>query len=890
MQKIPVADGFVPFERAAIEQSIPRRFAEQVAAGPDQIAVKFGPGALTYAQLDERANRVAHAVLAACGDRPEPVACVIEQGLSLIAAILGVLKAGKMYVPLEAAHPRERLAYLLRDSCASLAVVDASAMSLIREVGEPGLEILDLDHLDPDLPGGPPGIEVAPDAQAYIYYTTGSTGQPKGVVDSHRNVLHNVMRYTNGMGITRDDRLTLLQSPSFSGAVSSMFCALLNGATSLPFDVRKASAVELADYVDRERITIYHSVPTIFRSFLRGHRMFPRVRIVRLEGDQAAMLDIELFRRHFGASCVLANGLGATETGIVRRFLVDRKTELTGGIVPIGYPVEDMDVMVLDDDGEPAAPGTTGEIAVRSEYLAHGYWHRPDLTARAFTAAADGKGGRVYRTGDLGRMRGDGCLEHLGRKDLRTKIRGVTVSIAEVEAALAGLPSIREVAVVARSTQSEERRLIAYYVPTQDKGPTVSEIRRHLAERLPPQMIPAAYVGVERLPLNENLKIDRSALPAPSRARPALEQAYAAPEDPTQAELAHIWQELLEVEPIGVRDDFFELGGDSLLATAMLAALEEATGCDVPPSILLAGSTIEQVAASLSSRTAVDAAVVPVHPGGSKGALYFLHGDYLGRGVYCRKIARALGPEQPFFALTPCGLDGERAPGTIEEMAERHLRALRAHHPAGPYRLVGNCNGGLIALEMARRLVEAGETVERLIVIRTSAGNARFTAMRKGVEAAARWLGLSVATQRALVRRLRWFGEAWAVSGAGGRAGLALEKIGKLARLLVKPSGQGWSTRPEDGAGDAATPPADRDALISTFTEAAAEYVPLPYPGPVVIFWPAEEPDPAADALRWWRRVAPRAEIETIPGDHLSSVTAHAEILAGRLAARLAGG
>ena len=880
--RAPRADDFVWFERVALEQSIPRRFAQQVAAGPDRIAVAMGADTLTYAQLDARANRVAHAVLAARGDRSEPVACVVEQGPALIATILGVLKAGKMYVPLEAAHPRERLAYLLRDCGASLTLADAAAAPLLRELAGASVEVVDVGQLDTDLPDGPPAIEVEAGAPAYIYYTTGSTGQPKGVVDSHRNVLHNVMRYTNGLGITRDDRLTLLQSPSFSGAVSSMFCALLNGATSLPFDVRKSSATELADYVDRAGVTIYHSVPTIFRSFLRGDRVFPRVRIVRLEGDSAAMLDVELFRRHFAPTCVLANGLGATETGIVRRFLVDRETRIPGGIVPIGYPVEDMHVAVLDDDGKPAPMGSVGEIAVRSEYLALGYWNRPDLTERAFTADAEHPGSRVYRTGDLGRLREDSCLEHLGRKDLRTKIRGVTVALAEVEAALAGLPSIREAAVVARSAPGEERRLVACYVPVAGARPTVSEIRRHLAEQLPPQMIPAAYVCMDRLPLNENLKVDRAALPEPSRARPPLDSAYGPPADPTQAELVCIWQELLGVEPIGIRDDFFELGGDSLLATVMLAAIEEALGDTVPSTILLAGSTIEQVAAGLASETGLGAAVVPVHAGGSKQPLYFLHGDYIGRGVYCRKIARALGGDQPFFALAPGGLDGEPAPATIEEMAERSLRALRAHQPKGPYRLAGNCNGGLVAFEMARRLSLAGETVDRLIVIRASGANARFTRLRARFEATARRLGLPAEAQRALMRRLRWFATDWAERGAGGRAKLVLGKLARLPRLLAPPRGSRRPTPPD-------AQPAGRDVLISTFMTAADEYVPLPYPGPLVVLWPAQEAEPAANALRDWRRVSPRAEIDTVPGDHLTAVTAHAEALAARLAGRLAG-
>jgi amino acid adenylation domain-containing protein len=874
--RLSPGEGFVPFERAAIEQSIPRRFAQQVAAGPDRLAVKLRSASLTYAELDRRADLVARAILAR-GIRAEPVAVVVEQGLSLLPAILGTLKTGRIYVPLEVGLGRDRLRHLLRDSCASTALVTASAACLVRDAADPDLDLLDVDDLPSGAPAEAPEIEIAATAPAYIYYTTGSTGEPKGVVDSHRNVLHNVMRYTNGLGIGPGDRLTLLQSPGFSGAVSSMFCALLNGATSLPFDVRLAGGGELADYVDREGVTIYHSVPTIFRSFLRGDRVFPGVRVVRLEGDRSARLDVELFRRHFAPGCVLANGLGATETGLVRRFLLGRETPFDGDLVPIGYPVEDMEVAVLDDDGKPAAPGEVGEISVRSEYLALGYWNRPDLTARAFET--DARGRRAYRTGDLGRLRADGCLEHLGRRDSRTKIRGITVSLAEVEAALARLPSIREAAVIAGTDAHHERRLLAYYVPAAGSEPTVSELRRHLAEELPPQMIPSRYRRLAALPLNQNLKVDRNALPAPTRARPALDQAYAPPEDPTQSELVRIWQELLEVEPVGIRDDFFDLGGDSLLATEMLAAIEEAIGVEASPSILLSGSTVEHVAARLARPGKASAAVAPVQTDGSKAPLYFLHGDYLGGGLYCRKIARALGPEQPVFALTPCGLDGEAAPLTIEEMATRHLQALRRHRPHGPYRLAGNCNGGLIALEMARRLAEEGETVEPLLVIRTSAANARFSRARRLIERGGRLLGLSEVTQRSLVRRWRWFVRAWSAASPPGRVGLV---VGKLIRLVRRPAGGAGRPGPEASAA-----PDDRDRLIATFTDAADDYVPLPYRGKVVLFWPAEEPEPAADTLRWWRRISPGAEVETIPGDHLTSITVHGQAFARRLAARL---
>ena len=352
-------------------------------------------------------------------------------------------------------------------------------------------------------------------------------------------------------------------------------------------------------------------------------------------------------------------------------------------------------------------------------------------------------------------------------------------------------------------------------------------------------------------------------------ARPALDEPCAAPEDPTQAELVHIWQDLLEVEPVGIRDDFFDLGGDSLLAAAMMAAIEEATGVDASPSILLSGSTIEHIAASLAQPAKPDTAMVPVQAAGSKAPLYFLHGDYLGRGMYCRKIARALGPDQPVFALTPCGLDGEPAPPTIEEMAARHLLALRRQQAHGPYRLVGNCNGGLIALEMARRLVEEGETVEQVLVIRTSAQNVRFSTARRLVERCSRFLGLGVETQRDLIRRWRWFVQAWSAGTTSQRIGLI---AGKLVRLVRRPAAETSIGGPRRPAPPTGTP----DEHVHRCRQRVRTASVSGEGGGVLA---RGEPEPAPAALKWWRRVSPRAEVETIPGDHLTCITVHGQAL-----------
>jgi amino acid adenylation domain-containing protein len=876
------SDRFHRFERSEIEQSIASRFAQQVQANPTKLAAACGGATLTYAELDRAANRIAHALLARRGSDSEPVAVVLEQGVALLAAILGVLKAGKCYVPLERGHPRDRFAYMLRDSRAAVAVASDAALPLLAEIA-PALDIVVEGRLDDGAPTDDPKLDIEPARPACIYYTTGSTGEPKGVVDSQRNVLHNVMRYTNALAVADDDRLTLLQSPSFSGAVSSMFAALLNGGASFPLDVRGSTPAALADAIERGGLTMYHSVPAIFRSVLRTGRQFPSMRIVRLEGDQASPADIDLFRRHFGPRCTLVNGLGTTETGIVRQFFIGHEGPLPRDVVPIGYPVEDMDVQVVDERGQPAAVGAVGDIAVRSRYLALGYWQRTTLSERAFVRDPLDPEARIYRTGDVGRMGADGCLEYLGRKDAVTKIRGVSVAIADVEAALAKLPSIQEAAVAVRTARGD-RRLVAYLVPQPGAELDVSAIRARLAEAYPPPLIPSAFVTMPRLTLNENLKIDRGALPEPDGKRPPLGVPYRAARTLSETQLVQVFETLLQVAPVGVLDDFYDLGGDSLLATELILAVEADFGIRLPLSIMSVEATVEAIASAIDANVQ-RAALVALKSAGSKPPFYFVHGDYGGGGRFCRGIARNFDPDRPLFLLSPCGLDGNPAPPSIEDMAERHLQALRGQQPRGPYYLGGVCNGGLVALEMARKLTASGERVEQLIVFRATARNARFIRLRLAIERCARLLPLPVAWQRGAARHLRWFLEAWSARTPAERIGLVAEKLARLARELpMAAAAVVRRVAPGQPAPQRAAP------LNEIYMKAVCDYIPPPYAGRVSVLWPAVEAglESADEALVGWRRIAPSAKLEVVPGDHLTAVTVHAKGFASRLSAMLA--
>jgi amino acid adenylation domain-containing protein len=590
---------FVPFDRSALEGSIPRRFEAQADAHPGRLAIGFGETSWTYQQLERSANEVARALLSLGDPLPGPVILLIEQGPSLVAAILGVLKAGGIYVPLETTHPAGQVATVASEAGAGFVLADQAGAAVAADAAL-SIPVVRIDHV---LAAGGPGQRLArpiePDAPAYIYYTSGSTGRPKGVVDTHRNVLHNVMRYTNSLGIDRDDRLTLLQSPSFSGAVSSLFGAVLNGAAIFPYDLRRSGTVGLGAWMVRERITIYHSVPGLFRLAAAGAAAFPDLRLIRLEGDQMSRRDWTLFRERFHDGCVLVNGLGATECGLVRQFFIDRTMAVPEGVVPIGYPVEDMEVEILDEAGLPVPVGDVGEIVVRSRYLAPGYHQRPDLTSGAFTADRAAPGIRAYRTGDLGRLHPDGCLDHLGRRDSRVKIRGQWVDLAEVEAALLGVQGIHEAAARAVEGPAGEPRLVAYIVPWEGAVPAASAVRAHLAARLPAAAVPASLVTLPRLPLTRNGKIDRAALPLPSTQRPDLETEFVAPRTGLEWALAAMWAEVLELEEIGVHDNFFELGGDSLGMSRVHGRLQELTGAEVSIVALFDHPTIDGMAGVL---------------------------------------------------------------------------------------------------------------------------------------------------------------------------------------------------------------------------------------------------------------------------------------------------
>ncbi len=715
------SQSFVAFKEEETEQSIPVRFERTVCKYRDKAAVKTRSGTVSYEELNKTANRITRAILAHSalqGRSEQPIALFFGHGAAMIAAILAVLKTGRIYVPVDPAFPRSRSEYMLENSQAGLVLTNNESLSRARELAGNSLHVLNIDEIDSNLSHENPDLKISSDTYAYILYTSGSTGKPKGVVQTHRNVLHDVMEYTNTLYISSADRMTLLYSYSVNGAVRGIFGALLNGATLFPLDVNREGLAALTDLLIQNEITFYHSVPTVFRNFvaaLSGNERFPALRVIRFGGERVLARDVELYKSHFPDHCVLYTGMGATETGHIADYFIDKQTSIPGSVVPTGYAVEGKEVLLLDGAGGEVGPQQVGEIAVKSNYLSPGYWRKPELTQSVFLSDPTGGSTRIYRTGDLGRLRPDGCIEHLGRKDFQAKVRGFRVEVAETEMALLAFSGIKEAVVVVREDQPSDQQLVGYLVAAGHPALSISALRSYLKDRLPDYMVPSAFVMMDALPLTPNGKINRLALPPPGQNRPESETQFVAPRNPLELQLKRIWERVLGVHHIGVSDNFLDLGGHSLLAVRLAGQIENALGKHLTPIVLFQSPTIRQLAELLSSGswTTAWASLVPFQPSGTKQPFFWVHGD--SSNIF---LPRYLGPDQPLYGLEHQGLDGTLPRHTeVETIAAHYLKEIRTVEPAGPYFLGGYSFGGVVAFEIAQQLRNHGEEVALLFLL-----------------------------------------------------------------------------------------------------------------------------------------------------------------------------
>jgi len=570
---------------------------------PQRLAVKSKTRPLTYESLNRIANHIARAISARRGAKEEAVAVLLEHGAEIIAAIFAIWKSGKVYVPLDPTLPCARNNYILDDTRATLIVTNTRGLSYAAQL-QTGLDLVNVDELDFDAAIENVSLTASPDHCAYILYTSGSSGQPKGVVQNHRNLLHQTKKETNSLHICVEDRLILLRSCSAIGGIRIILGALLNGATTYPFSVKEEGQAKLTRQLLEEKITIYDSAASMFRHFaesLHGEISFPDLRLIRLSSEPVYLRDVELYKARFPEHCIFVNSLGVTETtGSICSYFIDHETQIKEGMVPVGYALEDTEIMLLDELGQEVSFEDIGEIAVRSRYLALGYWRQPELTQTKFLCDPHDPDKRVYLTGDVARFRSDGCLVHLGRKDFQANVRGYQVDITEIERVLANFDAIKEAAVIVREDRPGEHRVVAYLVPAKE-AISASDLRRSLAKTLPEYMMPSLFVTVEAMPLTPAGKVDRGALPLPGRERPALNTPFAGPRTSLEETLVRIWSEVLSLDHVGTQDNFFDLGGDSLLLAKIQSKLHDALAREVTAIEMLKYPNISALAGYLGA-------------------------------------------------------------------------------------------------------------------------------------------------------------------------------------------------------------------------------------------------------------------------------------------------
>jgi amino acid adenylation domain-containing protein len=712
------------------DKCIHQLFEEQVERTPDAVAVVFEKNSLTYRELNNQANRLAHQ-LHSLGVKPGNfVGLRVERSLEMVVALLGILKAGGAYWALEENLPEERFRLMLAD--AQPRVLLARRKSVKHFSGLAGKTLVDsptgaitVAAIEDLLESSPRGIipntplNQAGDP-AYVSYTSGSTGRPKGVVVPHRGVVR-LVKETNYVSLNAEETLLHLSPLSFDASTFEIWGALLNGGRVVLLPPGPPTLAEIGGAIRRHGVTTLWLTAGLFHLMVdeRLDDLKP-LRQLLAGGDVLSPERVRKARNSL-PGCRIINGYGPTEnTTFTCSYEVQDERELAPG-VPIGRPIANTRVYVLDSHLQPVPVGVAGELFAGGDGVARGYLHQPQLTAERFIPDPfSGKtGARLYRTGDLVRWRPDGNLEFLGRLDSQVKIRGFRIELGEVEAALRAQPEVREATVVVREDMPGDKRLVAYLVAKDKEKPDASILRMRLAKMLPDYMIPNSFAWLDQLPLTASGKMNRKALPAPEAGAGNISNESGQPVSLLELELTRIWRRLFQREDIGRRDNFFALGGHSLMAARMAAEIDKRLGGKLPIAALFQSPTIESLARRLTDENWAPlwSSLVPLQPQGSRPPLFLVHG-WGGDVFVFLELAKLLPPDQPTYGVQAVGLDGRSARHiTIEEMATHYVREIVSFQPDGPIYLAGFSMGGVIAYEIAQQLHRLGRRVALLALL-----------------------------------------------------------------------------------------------------------------------------------------------------------------------------
>ncbi|WP_372785125.1 amino acid adenylation domain-containing protein [Phenylobacterium sp.] len=850
-------------------------FEAQAVSTPKAVALTFGRESMTYGELEAAANRLAHHIIAQGVGPDDLVGITLDRSMDMIVAILATLKSGAAYLPLDPAYPSDRLSFTLKDSGSKLLLTRSDVEN------SPACDIPVLTLDDPALkkalaqrPATAPtdadrATPLHPDNLAYVIYTSGSTGKPKGVLISHRNAARLFSETKPWFEFGPSDVWTLFHSYAFDFSVWEIWGALFyGGRLVIVEDAIRRSPPDFLTMLSEQGVTVLNQTPSAFYQLLAAAEGRSDVELALryvIFGGEALELKRLLgwYRGRPKDKTVFVNMYGITETTVHVTYIpLTEEIAAAAASSLIGEAIPDLDLYVLDASLSPVEPGVTAELYVAGEGLARGYINRPGLTAERFIACPFGPpGARMYRTGDLACWREDGGLDYLGRADQQVKIRGFRIEPGEIEAALIAIDGVGQAAVIAREIAGD-LRLVAYLVPQSASGlPEASVMRAALAAVLPTHMIPAAFVPMDELPLNTNGKLDRPALPTP---QVASEAPYLAARDGNERRLCKLFAELTGAGRVGIDDNFFDLGGHSVLGARLMVEIEKAFGVRAPLGMLFAAPTVRELAKKIQQSDFASpwTSLVPIQTEGAAPPIFMVHWIE-------RDLARHIGADRPIYGLS-YGLAGDMGqgslamPDTIEDLAGHYISEMRNLQPKGPYYLIGHSAGGVVAYEMAQQLSAQGETVALLGLLDTYAPMA-------GTRGAA--LNLGGVVKNVLRTPL--------LTLAKYTLSFVREQVTKLEpvrQLLMR---------------NDALPAALRLRLINEFIN---NYKPKTYAGKVDFFKSMKPPlmirhaPPPPLDLAWTGLAVGGLTIHEIPGDHMEIVKDPlAAVTAAKIQHRLAG-
>lgn len=866
------------------------QFRAQVTRSPDAIALVCEDRSLTYRELDTRSDGLARELIRRGVGPDVCVGVLLERGSDLIASLLGILKAGGAYLPLDPSLPRDRIEFMVKDARPSVIL---TLHRLVERLSAPSVPFLLLDDercSDRDSTEIPHPAS-GPSDLAYVLYTSGSTGIPKGVAVPHQGLSNLIMGFQKLLNLEPSDVVAAIAPLSFDIAGLEIWLPLVIGAkVVLSADSVGRNSFALADLLRDSKVTFLQATPAGWRGlFETGWRGDGTLKAV--VGGEA--LPEDLADRVASQTREAWNAYGPTETTI---WSTAKRLHPGERPVSIGRPLANTTIFVLDPNGEPVPVGIPGEICIGGLGLARGYLNRPDLTAEKFIPnpiaelppamemtmppSVAALCTRLYRTGDLGRFLPNGEIECMGRLDHQVKLRGYRIELGEIENVLLRHPSVHQAVVVVREDTPGVRYLAAYVVRQDSTDPEGRALRRHLEDVLPPYMVPTVVTALPALPLSRHGKIDRAALPAPEQTHGQGSRAPIPARDAIEQALILIWEDLLAVRPIGVRDDFFELGGQSLLAVRLMVRVQERFGTMIPLGHFLQSPTVESLSLLLRGQASrsISSSAIPLQTRGT-GAPFFLVAG-LGGGVSAYvELARRLGPDRPFYVLSGADWEDPHPPlSEMEQVAAQCLAAMRSVQAEGPYLLGGYSFGGLVAFEMAQQLHQCGEAVTHLALIDTAHPSIQEPAPletdedRRLLWILARNLGVRIDLTEllSLSKEAAW-----------------TRVYNALVQYSVIPSGVGLAQL-QRGI-----------ALTGAQLHAAIHYAPRPYPGSMKCFVATEQerpdgdrPPERTDAVAGWRELSPSPlAVCEVPGTHRSMLQPPSvKILAAQLRDYLNGG